>query len=111
MTSENCTSVHESNPQNIKDQNSSEQLEGICNIYSIYIEKSNIYCKIVEHWFFEIITDNSIQGNEQEEGEIEGQALDDNRSEKDSDCPEITNCSGKLSPIFIIMCTLFILQD
>ena len=62
---------------------------------------------IVEHWFFKFITDNSIQGNEKEEGEIEGQVLADNRSEIDSDCPEITNCSGKLSPIFIIICILF----
>ena len=59
---------------------------------------------IVGYCFFELITDDSIQGNEQEEGAIEGQALDDNRSEIDSDCPEITNCSGKLSPIFIIIC-------
>ena len=62
---------------------------------------------IVELCFFEFITDDSIQGNKQEDGTIEGQALADNRSEIDSDCPEITNCSGKLSLIFIIICTLF----
>ena len=66
---------------------------------------------IVELWFFEFTTDDSIQGNEQEGGAIEGHALADNRSEIDSDCPEITNCSGKLSPIFIIMCTLFMTKD
>ena len=65
---------------------------------------------IVGHCFFEFITDDSIRGNEQEEGAIDRQALADNRSEIDSDCPEITNCSGKLSLIFIIICTLYI-QD
>ena len=66
-----------------------------------------VYCITVKHWFFQFITDDSIQGNEQEEGAIEGKALADNRSEIDSDCPEITNCSGKLSFIFITIFTLF----
>ena len=83
------------------------------DLYSIYIAKSNRYIThtyyiLVEWWFFEFIADDEIKENEQEQGAVEDR-LADNLTEIDSDCPEITNCSGKFSPIFIVICTFYIM--
>ena len=56
---------------------------------------------LVEWWFYEFLADDEIKENEQEEGAVEDH-LADNRSEIDSDCPEITNCGGKLISCLII---------
>ena len=64
----------------------------------------------VELWFFEFIADDEIKDNEQEEGAVEDR-LADNRSEIDSDCPDITNCGGKLISCLIIVSGHIMLQD
>ena len=87
-------------------------MEGILTYIQSTLQSltDNTYYILVEWWFFEFIADDEIKENEQEQGAVEDR-LADNLTEIDSDCPEITNCGGKLIFCLIIDSDYIISQD